>query len=92
MFIAIVSLIFSQLHNPKLSKNAPPVMNQLSLCGLLPFQALKAPHYPLLHLNVVLFITMSTLNAIFMVKNKIQHLFILFIQLIFASLVSVYHR
>ena len=92
MVISTVALIFSQLHNRHFSVHAPPVMNQISLCGLLPFPALMMPNYPLLHVNILLFVTMSALNTIFMAKKKMQHVIILVILLVFAPLVHVYHE
>ena len=50
------------------------------------------PNYPLLHVNILLFVTMSALNTIFMAKKKMQHVIILVILLVFTPLVYVYHE
>ena len=58
----------------------------------MPFPALMMPNYPLLHVNILLFVTMSALNTIFMAKKKMQHVIILVILLVFTPLVYVYHE
>ena len=92
MLILLFGTILSQMPSPMLSKQVPPVINQISLCGLLPLSALKVPHYPLLYLNVLLFITMSTLNMLFMVKSKVQYVIIFVIIILFIPLVHVYYH
>lgn len=91
--ILITSLIFTQVFGSSiLSKHAPPILNQLSFFGFLPLTALRMPSYPLMHINLLLFVTMSTLNAVFMVKTKQHFVFFFIVISIFALLINGYNE
>ena len=70
MVILVTATIFSQVDNKNLSKKTPQVLSQFGLTGLLPLSGLKMPFYPLLYVNIVLFVMMSTVNMLFMVKSS----------------------
>ena len=88
----ITASIFSVLENRHLSKTVPPLMVQVALGGLIPFYILKAPNYPLLHLNMLVYASMTVINMLFLVRNILQFFGLFLIKVIFMALLYVYNQ
>ena len=88
----VVASVFSVLESPWLRKHAPPVLCQLALTGLLPPSALKMPVYPLTYVNGVLFVTMTTLNVLLMVRSTVLYAAIFLIVAVLIPVVYAYRQ
>lgn len=67
-------------------------MVQVAFGGLIPFFILKAPHYPLVHTNMILYASMTIINMLFLVSSMFQFLGLFLIKVIFIVLLYVYNE
>lgn len=64
-----MALILDIMNNKLVAKRALGVIVQGALTGFMPLSIMKAPFYPLLTLNMLMYGAMTTLNVLYLVKG-----------------------